>query len=323
MTLTQLEYIVALDNYRHFVTAAEKCFVTQPSLSAQVKKLEQELGLLIFNRTKTPLEPTKEGMEIVQKARSVLREVVQLREFSTNQRISLVGEFRVGIIPTLAPYLLPLFLGRFVKEHPNTRLVIEEKQSLDIIRDLKNDLLDLGILVTPVNNEAIREFPVFNEPFLGYLPANDPLIRKSKLKHKDAMRNDLWILNQGHCFRNQVIKICNPELAQRKFQNLQYESGSIEALKKLVDQNMGFTLIPELSVLNEVSVNPKIKRFEAPEPIREVSIITHVSFPKQILIETLRSMILESIPEHMRLSKEDPMALRTWRLEGGLYTYIQ
>lgn len=304
MTFTQLQYIVALDNFRHFVNAAEKCFVTQPSLSTQVKKLEQELGLLIFDRSKSPLEPTKEGKPIIQKARSILREVAQLQEFSANQRKSLVGEFRVGVIPTLAPYLLPLFLGKFVKKHPNTKLIIEEKQSLNIISDLKNDMLDLGLLVTPVEDEQIREFPIFNEPFLGYLPDNDPLIRKTRLKHKDAMRSDLWILNQGHCFRNQVIKICNPDVAQRKFQNLQYESGSIEALKKLVDQNMGFTLIPELAVLNEVDSNPKIKRFESPEPIREVSIISHTSFPRQMLIETLSRMILESVPEHMHLNKK-------------------
>jgi len=304
MTLTQLEYIVALDNYRHFVTAAEKCFVTQPSLSIQVKKLEQELGLLIFDRSKSPLEPTKQGKPIILKARSVLRDVAQLKEFSANQRKSLVGEFRIGIIPTLAPYLLPLFLGRFVKKHPNTKLIIEEKQSVSIINDLKNDLLDLGLLVTPVEDEQIREFPIFNEPFLGYLPDNDRLIKKARLKHGDAMRSDLWILNQGHCFRNQVIKICNPDVAQRKFKNLQYESGSIEALIKLVDQNLGFTLVPELSVLDQASDNPRIKRFESPEPIREVSIITHVSFPKQILIETLSQMILESVPEHMHLSKK-------------------
>jgi LysR family transcriptional regulator, hydrogen peroxide-inducible genes activator len=298
MTLQQLEYIVALDTYRHFVTAADKCFVTQPTLTMQVKKLEDEIGTIIFNRKKSPLEPTKAGEKIILKARQILREVNQLKELIQTEKEGLTGEFRLGIIPTLAPYLLPRFIFDFTNAHPETRLVIEEEQTSVIIHKLKNDLLDLGIVVTPVDEPAIREIPIFKEPFLLYVSPNHPLFRKTRVQPEDVKAEDIWLLNQGHCFRDQALQICGKSDRTDNRRGFWYESGSIETLKKMVEQNEGYTLVPELSVSMDAE-NPMVKRFTEPEPVREVSIVVHQSFSKDLLIDKLRDCILTKLPGRM------------------------
>lgn len=301
MTLQQLEYIVALDNHRHFVTAAEKCFVTQPTLTLQVKKLEEEMGTQIFDRSKHPVEPTATGEQIILKARQILREANQLKEIVNTDKDSIQGTFRIGVIPTLAPYLMPLFLGEFTKNHPDTKLVIYELESERIIHNLNNDLLDIGLLVTPLEERNIREIPLFEEPFLVFAAENHPFYVKKEISPNDISVQGLWLLNEGHCFRNQVLNICN----QRHMPNesgFSYESGSIETLKNMVRSNMGYTLVPELSVSNEMD-NPMVKRFKGQQPVREVSLAVHSSFTKETLIEELRNAILKNIPKSFEKGK--------------------
>ncbi len=309
MTIQQLEYIVALDNHRHFVKAAEQCFVTQPTLSMQVKKLEEEFGVQVFDRSKKTLVPTKAGEHILLKARQIIREVKQLNELVSNQMQSMEGDFRLGIIPTLAPYLLPRFLPNFVKSYPNTKLVIQELQTTDIIAGLKNDLLDMGLLVTPLLENDIREVPLFNEPFLAFFPQDYPLSEKKTIRPEELNLSELLLLTDGHCFRNQTLNICghngvNPEM------NFDYQSGSIEALVNLVKEGVGYTLVPELSV-NSNSSDGKLKRFESPEPVREVSLVVHKSFAKEALIDKMRAEIISNIPKSM-LSKKRYMRVN-WR----------
>ncbi len=301
MTLQQLEYIVALDSYRHFVTAAEHCFVTQPTLSMQVHKLEEEIGTLIFDRKKQPLEPTKAGEQILLKARQILREVNQLKALVSDEKESIEGVFRLGIIPTIAPYLIPLFVGEFIKEHPNTSLNIEEMKSSDIIEGLKNDKLDIGILATPLSEKQLREVPLYYEPFLLYVSEHHPLYKKKIVQAKDVNQEGLWILNQGHCFRSQVLNICKPKAASEKG-GLKYESGSIETLKRLIDSDNGYTLVPELAIANDQD-KKSVRRFEEPQPVREISIVTHNSFTKEVLIDELRKSILTKLPNTFKKNK--------------------
>ncbi len=297
MTLQQLEYIIALDNYRHYVTAAEKCFVSQPNLTMQIKKLEEEIGIKIFERNKKPLRPTVKGQQILLKARQILREVNQLKEFVSTEKESLEGNFTIGIIPTLAPYLLPLFLKSFVKEHPNTHLNILELQTEEIIRRLHNGILDIGILVTPLVEKHIREVPLFQEPFLLFAPKEHQLMQFQHITPELLDPKEVLLLDKGHCFREQILAICNEEHHHSNL-GFNYESGSIEALKQLVKQGVSYTLVPELSVqpLDE----DYLKRFDVPQPTREVSIAVHNSFTKEALIEHLHTAILNTIPDSFK-----------------------
>lgn len=302
MTLQQLEYIVSLDTHRHFVTAANHCFVTQPTLTLQVQKLEDEMGTLIFDRSRHPIVPTPTGEMIIAKARQILRESNQLKELVNLEKDTMTGNFRIAVIPTIAPYLMPLFLRDFTAKFPDTHLQIREMESEEIIQALKNDFLDIGIMATPLEENTLREIPLYNEPFLIYSSENHSLYQKSDLKPENLPMRGLWLLNQGHCFRNQVLNICE-EKKKKDTASFSYESGSIETLKNMVRSNMGYTLVPELSVIDELE-SPRIQRFESPEPIREISIVVHNSFTKETLIEKIRESIMPNIPENFQKGKK-------------------
>lgn len=299
MTLQQLEYIIALNTHRHFVNAAESCFVTQPTLTLQVQKLEEEMGTLIFDRSKQPLVPTKSGIIIIEKAKQILLEAKQLKEIINKDKDATKGTFHLAIIPTLAPYLLPLFLVNFSQQHPETKLIIHEMGSEDIIHGLNKNAIDIALIVTPLLEQNLREIQLFQEPFLIYTSQTHSLYHQKIITPQNIPKEGLWLLKEGHCFRNQVLNICNKKNSAFTQQNFQYESGSIETLKNLVKSNMGYTLVPELSVINEMP-DPKIKRFSGAQPIREVSIVTHNSFTKEALIEKLSTAINENIPGHFR-----------------------
>lgn len=302
MTLQQLEYITALDTHRHFVNAAESCFVTQPTLTLQIKKLELEMGLQIFDRSKHPIEPTKTGLKVIESARQILREVNSLKSFVNMEKDDLNGTFRIGVIPTVAPYLMPRFLKQFIDANPKINLVIREIESEQIIADLKNDLLDIGILATPLEENSLREIPLYNEPFLIYSAEQHPLFLKQHVLPADLPQKGLWLLNQGHCLRNQVLTVCSQKKNAQN-NNLSYESGSIETLKNLVKNHMGYTLVPELSVIDTLGTDKRIKRFDKPEPSREISMVIHQSFNKEAILEMIKSAILQNIPSNFSKAK--------------------
>ena len=307
MTLQQLEYVVALDTYRHFVTAAEKCFVTQPTITIQVKKLEDEIGFIIFNKSKSPFKPTDLGAMFIKKAKIILREVSDLKNMVSTELNSMEGEYKIGVIPTISPYLIPLFSGDFSKKYPNSILKIEEMQSDDIILALQKKELDLGILITPLHEPFIREIKLYNEPFVFYGQHCEFLKDKTTISPKDVEKmEDVWLLENGHCFRNQVLNICNNSSNNK---SIKFQSGSIEALKRMVDNYGGFTLVPEMAIrANDVGCNIP---FSEPKPIREVSIVTHHSFSKDLVIEALRSEILSKIPKEF--TKNENFIKINWR----------
>ena len=301
MTFQQLQYVVALDTHRHFVKAAESCHVAQPTLTLQVKKLEEQMSTILFDRSRQPLEPTPIGEIFIMKARQILREIDELKEIVNEDKNQLNGEFKLGIIPTLAPSLLPLFIRDFLEKHKDTQLVVEELQSEKIIEKLEQKELDLGLLVTPLNEPNIREIPLFYEPFLIYADEHQQLLKKDKVDIGDLKPEGLWLLRQGHCFRNQTLNICRFDISENP-RNLIMEAGSIETLKRMIQKVSGYTLIPELS-FNQKNDMSNIIRFSDPQPVREVSIVVHKHFTKERLIAEMRKSIIEHTPESFKKTK--------------------
>lgn len=302
LSLTQLEYILAIDTYRHFAKAADACLVTQPTLSMQLKKLEEELNIDIFDRSKQPIIPTDAGKQLIEQARIILREAKKLQQIAKHYDDSFEGSLTIGIIPTLAPYLLPYFLGDFLKKYKLIKLVIQELTTEEIIFKLNKDELDVGILATPLHENNLVEEPLFYEEIKVYAHYNHPLTKKRNLDHNDILRNDIWMLSKGNCFRNQVINICSNPI--RMNDQLKYESGSIETLKKMVEMEGGFTLLPELAVL-ELS-NKKINQvaeFKKPKPLREISMVYARSVAKKKFIDVLKKLIISNIPEELTNKK--------------------
>lgn len=299
MNLQQLEYIVALDIHRNHARAAEHCHVSQPTLSMMVKKLEGELGVKIFEKGQ-PLKPSPSGEIIIGRARQILQEIKNLKEFIRNEKDSIDGAFRLGVIPTLAPYLLPKFLNQFLEINPGTSFTVMEMQTEEIIKNLKTGRLDVGILVTPLDEKEIREIPVFYEPILLYTSQNLKYYDQEKVNLKSLSAENLLLLEEGHCFRGQVMNLC-PSKGKRSHQQLNYQSGSFETLKAMVDNNYGYTLIPELAV---DSRRKQVKRFTSPEPVREISLAVHYGFVKEMLLIKLREAILKAIPPHFKKSEK-------------------
>lgn len=303
MTLTQLSYIVAVAQCRNFGMAAKSCFISQPTLSMQIQKLEADLGVTLFDRSRKPVEPTLIGQKIVEQAQVALQEVLRIEELIKVEGGEISGEFKLGIIPTLAPYLLPLFLQNFCKSYPKVNLIIEELQTRQIIQNLRQDKIDAGILVTPLDSNGIIERLLFYEPFVVYLAPNHPLHKFKKVSEKDLTIDDIWLLNEGHCFRDQAIKICKEvQEGYSPKKNLVFESGNLETLKRLVDKNYGYTLVPALAIkeMSAFEISKKVRLFKTPVPTREVSIVYSRSYLKKSVIEALHGKIISSLPRELK-----------------------
>src|SRR5471030_1623560 len=208
MTITHLEYIVAVDTYRSFVAAAEKCFVTQPTLSMQVQKLEDTLAVKLFDRSKQPVVPTEIGIEIIAQARVLLGESAKIKEIVSDRQKELSGELKIGIIPTVSPYLLPRIITKFIDKYPQVKLMVWEQTTEQIVQQLKLGLIDCGILSTPLHEATLVELPVFYENFVAYVSKNSKLSKKKNIVPEDIDMEEIWILNEGHCMREQVLNIC-------------------------------------------------------------------------------------------------------------------
>lgn len=306
MTLIQLEYLIAVDTYRHFATAAENCFVTQPTLSMQLQKLEEELGVQLFDRSRVPVRPTEIGKEIIEQARVVVAEAKKLKEIVQNQQQELAGELRIGVIPTLSPYLIPLFITNFIKKYPHVNVVVQELLTGQIVEQLHHEQLDVGLLVTPLQDSRVKEIPLFYEAFVGYVNMQHPLHKKQYLQPEDLDPDELWILNEGHCFRSQVLNICNRRSGRSKASGFDYASGSLETLKRIVETQYGLTLLPELSLQDLPKEKKKLViPFQEPLPLREVSLVVHRSFLKRKLIKALQDEILAAIPDEIRQRQKE------------------
>jgi LysR family hydrogen peroxide-inducible transcriptional activator len=305
MNIQQLEYILAVDTYRHFATAAGKSNVTQPTLSMMIRKLEEELGVRIFDRSKQPVEPTPEGREIILRARQIMADVTHLKEFAKGLKSDVSGEIRIAIIPTLAPYLLPLFLPSFVEQYPKLRVKISELVTHDIIVALKNGDTDIGLLSTPLHDPKLVEHPVFYEEFFAYTSTDERASKKKYLLPKDIDLSKLWLLEEGHCFRNQVFNLCELKMKDIESDRLHYQAGSLETLKNLVDHNKGITILPLLATrdLTE-SQRRKIRSFAPPKPVREISLVVNTNYSRKSILLALKKAIEDCMPEEAQLNKK-------------------
>jgi len=305
MTIVQLEYLVAVDTYRSFVAAADKCFVTQPTLSMQIQKLEDTLGVKLFDRSKQPVTPTEIGIDIIAQARILLGESEKIKEIISDRQKELSGELKVGIIPTISPYILPKILQGFVEKYPQVKLIVWEQTTENIIQQLKLGMLDCGILSTPLHEATLTEIPVFYENFVAYTSKNSKLSKKKTINPEDIDMEEIWVLNEGHCMREQVLNICQRRRATQSFKHFEYNTGSVETLKRMVDQNNGATILPELALadLSDKQLD-RVRYFRSPEPAREVSIVIQRSFLKRRMIEALKAEILEFVPKRMRSKKK-------------------
>ncbi|MDX8338314.1 LysR substrate-binding domain-containing protein [Draconibacterium sp. IB214405] len=312
ITLTQLEYIVAVDTHRHFGKAAEACFITQPTLSMQIKKLEEDLEIIIFDRSKQPLIPTDVGTRIIEQARVVLKQSDEINNIVKDHKNQVSGMLRIGIIPTLAPYLLPIFVGNYKKKYPNIFIKVVEATTENIIKLLHKDLIDVGILVTPLHEEKILEKPVFYEEMLIYANSGHKLHTQKEITVEDIATPEIWLLSDGHCFRDQVVNLCSYLGTTDSELPFHFEAGSLETLMNIVDREGGITLIPELA---KATMSQKraynVKNFTNIKPLREVSLVYSRHFAKHKLINLLWKEIKDSVPEE--LQDENRGTIVEWR----------
>ncbi|RYD57422.1 MAG: LysR family transcriptional regulator [Sphingobacteriales bacterium] len=312
MTITQLEYVVAVATYKSFVAAAEKCFVTQPTLSMQIQKLEEELGIKLFDRNKHPIAITAMGVDIVEQARIALSEIEKVHELIQKQQNSLSGVFKFAVIPTIAPYILPGLLESYSGKYPDVKLQVNEMETDDIIKALGNNEIDAALVSTPLERNGIKEYPLFYEPFVAYFSEDEPALKKRLISPDDVHLERIWMLNEGHCMRNQIINLCSEHVqriqAERPYR---YESSNVEMLRKMVDRNKGLTVLPELATLDfNEDQQDRVRYFEDPEPVREVSLITNDYFVRLTLLQSLMDEILTLVPEKMRVQKKNRKVLR-------------
>lgn len=304
-TLTQLEYLLAVDSERHFGNAAKSCNVSQPSLSAQIQKLEDELEVVIFDRSRKPILATEAGKDIIEQARIVLREHKKIKVIADLKASEPKGDFDLAVIPTLASYVIPLFIGAFAETFPKVNLRVHEHTTENILKLLHEDALDAGLLVTPLNDDSLIERHLYYEPFYCYLNQDHPLQKKKKIAEGDLTQDDLWLLSEGHCFRSQVLRLCGSSEQHGVFPNLSFEGGNFDTLTKLVRTNSGFTLLPQMAVddLSTEDTETHIKAFAEPIPTREVSLVYNRTFLKETIIGALEESIIQNLPGHIRSLK--------------------
>jgi LysR family hydrogen peroxide-inducible transcriptional activator len=290
MTITQLKYVLAVAEHQNFTIASEHCFVTQPTLSMQIQKLEDELETKIFNRNKKPIQLTEIGEKIIEQAKIIVDESNRITDIVDQQKGFIGGDFKLGIIPTVMPTLLPIFLKSFIKKYPKVNLKIEELTTEEIVKKLSDGHIDVAIAATPLENESIKERVLYYEPFIGFVPTDHRLNASSTLDVDNLNIDDILLLEDGHCFKENILNLCST--FGNKQQHFQLHSGSFDTLVKLSKEGLGMTLLPYLQTLDLNNEDKKfLKEFKAPAPAREVSIIYHKSHLKVHLIEALKNLI--------------------------------
>lgn len=298
MNLQQLEYIIAVDNYRHFAKAAESSFVTQPTLSMMIQKLEDELDVKIFDRSQVPVQPTVIGVEIINQARIIIGQVKQIKEIIQEEKGLVKGVFKLGVIPTIAPYLLPKLMKIHTKGKHEILLSIEEMSTNQIVSKLISGHIDGGILATPLNNDKLKEHPLYYERFFAYIsPQETELQRKEEITENDIDESMIWLLEEVHCLRGQILQICKNKKRKGMHNLLAYEAGSINTLVNIIDSNRGLTIIPEMAIETLSSEQKKnVRTISDMTPVREVSLVTKKDFLREKILNILTTEIKDIIP---------------------------
>ncbi len=308
MTITQLEYVLALNSFGSFSEAAAKCFVTQPTLSMQIQKLESELDVIIFKRDKFPIIPTDIGLKIIEQAKQIIKEKEKLNVLIQIEKDELVGSFKVAIIPTISSYLLPMFLSNFMSKYPDIELIIDEVTTSEVISGLGKGYYDIGIIALRSTIGNMKTERLYYEPFVAFVPSDHKLMKKSKVNQDDLNVNDFLLLKEGHCLRDQALSICKTSENNwvEKNNKVIFESGNLETLIKLVEQKFGMTLLPYLAVkyIREKKKLNQIKEFSDPVPKREIGFIYSNTFIKMHFLDAIREEILKVIPEEFKQNKK-------------------
>jgi len=311
MNIQQIQYVLALEKFRHFETAADNCCISQSTLSTMINRLEEEIGIRIFNRKTKPVTITQEGIHLIERLRIIQKEIDSLHVVIQELKGEMAGELRIGVIPTVAPDLLPLFLSKFALEFPKVKLIVHEMTTSEIQKSLKNRVLDVGILAIPLEDEELKELELYSEPFLVYdwtLADNKKSISIQELDY-----SNLWLLEEGHCLRTQVQSIC--ELSNKsnsKTQNIEFKAGSMDSLLRFTKASQGATIIPYLATLNLTKEEKdKLVSFEFPTPVRTIGLITHEHFVKKKLLlqlqKTIQHVVLPLIPESLHIKVLKPV----------------
>ena len=298
MTLQQLEYILAVNQFRHFAKAAEYCRVTQPTLSAMIQKLEEELDTRIFDRSQQPVCPTPVGIHIIEQAQNILVQANRIKNIIEEEKHSLTGTFKLGILPTVAPYLLPRFFTQLMKKYPDLDIRVVEMKTNDIKKALQTGEIDAGIVASLAGMEELQQTPLFYEQFFAYVSREDALFNNEVIRTSDLNGEQLWLLDEGHCFRDQLVRFCQMKSARAS--QLAYHLGSMETFMRMVESGKGVTFIPELAVLQLGDAQKELVRsFAIPCPTRQVVLLTNKNFIRHTLLEVLVKEIKLSVPKEM------------------------
>ena len=298
MTLQQLEYILAVNQFRHFAKAAEYCRVTQPTLSAMIQKLEEELDTRIFDRSQQPVCPTPVGILIIEQAQKILVQANRIKNIIEEEKHSLTGTFKLGILPTVAPYLLPRFFPQLMKKYPDLDIRVIEMKTNDIKKALQTGEIDAGIVASLTGMEELQQTPLFYEQFFAYVSREDALFNNEVIRTSDLNGEQLWLLDEGHCFRDQLVRFCQMKSARAS--QLAYHLGSMETFMRMVESGKGVTFIPELAVLQLGDAQKELVRsFAIPCPTRQVVLLTNKNFIRHTLLEVLVKEIKLSVPKEM------------------------
>lgn len=295
MNIQQFQYILAVVELKNFEAAAEKCFITQSTLSTMIRKFEDEIGIKIFNRKTKPVTITQEGHQIINRLSVINNEINLMKNMIQEIKGDTGGELKMGIIPTIAPYLLPLFLNDFANAFPRIKILIKEITTTEIQKELKSRNIDIGILAIPLNNNDLNELELYSEPFLVY--DHTGKVNKKKISIEDLDYSKLCLLAEGHCLRTQILQLCeqSDKLDSNNI-NFKLESGSMDTLFKVTKMRKGITIIPHLASLDLLNDEKnKLVGFRSPIPVRKVGLVTHKFFVKKKLLYALQELIQKSV----------------------------
>lgn len=299
MTIIQIEYLLAVANCGSFSLASEKCFVTQPSLSMQIKNLEEELGVILLDRSKKPVIPTDVGKVVISNAREALRAYNYIKESVKELKGEIAGDLHLGVIPSVAPYLLHRFIPAFLNEYPKVNLEIREMKTADVFEALNRDALDAAIIAGGLCPDNINEHELFNDRFYAYVAPNNKLSEKNNIRIEDIDMEELLLLSDGHCLRDQILELCHHKRANRDRYNCHFESGSLDTLMRIVDSTGGMTIIPEMALafVPEERKN-QVKSLANGATSRKITVAVRRTYVKSTLISALQDSIINATPIH-------------------------
>ncbi|HMQ46741.1 MAG TPA: LysR substrate-binding domain-containing protein [Saprospiraceae bacterium] len=294
MNIQQIEYVIALSELKNFGQAADKCFITQSTLSTMIARFEDEMGIVVFDRKTKPVTITKEGEPIIHQLKIIAKEIENLKEVVSALKGEISGVLKIGVIPTVGPYLIPLFLQDFIEKFPSIHFEISEITTDKIVAYIEKRELDIGIVSIPLNYPDLLEIPLYYEPFMLFDSANKNEYHPLTIRDIDFSR--LWLLEEGHCMRTQVEKICGMHEQQVLNRNLDYKSGTIDTLLKFVSRNKGITLLPLLATLDfSEEKSGMLSHFAEPVPARNIGLLIHKHFVKKNILESLQQEIQNSV----------------------------